>query len=557
MRMTVTWLLAVLFFMPVAAVKIGATVIHVPMDQSSVQGGIDAAASGDTVLVAPGRYNVNVNFRDKNIVLASNYLLSGSPDDIWNTVLDGSQPTHSDTASVIIIAGGQDTAAAVIGFTITGGRGTKWLDVSDNLVYREGGGLLTEGCTPRIMYNLIMANVATEKVSGVRSAGGGGIRCGFGPVSGMPLIIGNVFAFNQGLYGGAIVSFHCAVTLRNNIIWANSGGQDFGGGGIWMVSNSDTSYIENNTIFGNNSALQGGGALINGSPAKVRNNIIRGNSGSPAQLSAGGGAVTVQYNNIQGGFAGIGNVDEPPLFDATNFYLTPGSPCVDSGDAAPQYYDREDPGNPGFALFPALGELRNDKGAYGGLGGEVLPNFVSPRFGAVVDSIDLGSVEKETFNERAIHLEKLGFGTVIVDSVHFGHSQRPELYSTSGSLAMGVKPGIDSLILLWNPQEYATLIDTAFIYHRDTTRSNPIEIVVTGKVSCCQGSVGNVDGFGMVDLSDLSLLVAYLTWTDHFALGCMEEANMNRAGIVDLTDLSILIAYLKFPPGTVSLPACP
>ena len=39
------------------------------------------------------------------------------------------------------------------------------------------------------------------------------------------------------------------------------------------------------------------------------------------------------------------------------------------------FNDVEDPGNPGFALYPSLGELRNDIGAYGGSGASLLPDF--------------------------------------------------------------------------------------------------------------------------------------------------------------------------------------
>ncbi|PWB67961.1 hypothetical protein C3F09_12570 [candidate division GN15 bacterium] len=72
--------------------------------------------------------------------------------------------------------------------------------------------------------------------------------------------------------------------------------------------------------------------------------------------------------------------------------------------------------------------------------------------------------------------------------------------------------------------------------------------------SCCAGTTGNVNMFGIVDLSDLSSLVSYLTGGG-YVLSCPEEANVNAVGIVDLADLSALVSYLT--GGGYVLPNCP
>lgn len=77
---------------------------------------------------------------------------------------------------------------------------------------------------------------------------------------------------------------------------------------------------------------------------------------------------------------------------------------------------------------------------------------------------------------------------------------------------------------------------------------------------CCLGYRGNVDGSldDMVDLSDLSRLVAYLTSPKYSVyLPCPDEANSNGAGIIDLADLTFLIAFLTFDPGSIELLFCP
>lgn len=87
---------------------------------------------------------------------------------------------------------------------------------------------------------------------------------------------------------------------------------------------------------------------------------------------------------------------------------------------------------------------------------------------------------------------------------------------------------------------------------KDTLRINPL--------FCCQGTTGNVNTIGIVDLGDLSLLVAYLTVPapNKPSLPCAGEANVNATGIVDLGDLSLLVAYLTVPaPNKPTLPNCP
>jgi hypothetical protein len=81
---------------------------------------------------------------------------------------------------------------------------------------------------------------------------------------------------------------------------------------------------------------------------------------------------------------------------------------------------------------------------------------------------------------------------------------------------------------------------------------------LTVTAGCCIGQTGNVNK-GVAeppDLSDLSLLIAYLTMTPKPTLQCQKEANVNALGTIDLSDLSLLIAFLTVTPKP-ALPACP
>ncbi|MCX6843804.1 MAG: right-handed parallel beta-helix repeat-containing protein [candidate division WOR-3 bacterium] len=363
-----------------------ALVLDVPSSYPTIQAGINAAAGGDTVLVAPATYYENINFRGKNIMVASNYLLSGSPGAIDSTIINGGN-SFTDTGSCVLIVSGEDSTAKLEGFTITRGTGTLWTDEHSSVLNREGGGVLIALSSPVIRHNIIVDNSATNR-SGATGAGGGGIRVG----DGNPLIEGNVIMLNNGRYGAGIVLNHTGARIRNNIIFNNRGGQDDGGGGILVHEGfSAAKVIENNTIVGNSASTGGGGMRVWDADSVVfRNNIVWGNVAATGdQLDDQGGSARVTFCDVKGGWPG--NIAADPEFARDNFYLTLGSPCVDAGNPDPAY---NDPDSSGVARWPALGGRRNDMGAYGGPRASVLARtfygiseqsqILSPRFGLTV-----------------------------------------------------------------------------------------------------------------------------------------------------------------------------
>lgn len=76
--------------------------------------------------------------------------------------------------------------------------------------------------------------------------------------------------------------------------------------------------------------------------------------------------------------------------------------------------------------------------------------------------------------------------------------------------------------------------------------------------TCCFGMRGNIDMTGIIDLTDLSWLVLYLTIPapNKPTLPCAAAANTSGEGIIDLTDLSTLILHLTLPGG-ITMPQCP
>ncbi len=342
-------------------------IIRVPADKPTVQSGIDSAKNGDTVLVSPGTYYENICFRGKRIVLTSRYYESADTTFITSTILDGSTPLNSDTGSVVRIVNGEDSTAVLQGFTITGGSGTNWTDEHGAGVYREGGGVLIAYSAPTIQFNVIVRNVVAKNAK-VTSSGGGGIRAG----DGNPAILNNVITENTGRYGAGVVLNYTGATLRNNLLYGNSGGQDYGGGALWINNNGTApKLIENTTIAGNSVVA----VYVWQGSSTFRNNILWGSASSTgAQLVVRTGSQTVSNCDIQGGYSGVGNMNNDPAFADGGYYLAAGSPCIDAGDTSLAARDHEDPGSSGSALWPSMGGTRNDMGAFGGPRATVLPS---------------------------------------------------------------------------------------------------------------------------------------------------------------------------------------
>ena len=326
-----------------------------------------------------------LNFMGKNILVTSYFLFNNDLSYIPQTIINGSNPSQPDSASCVLIISGEDSTAILQGFTITGGTGTSWPDEHSPGTFVEGGGIIVALSSPTIRYNIITDNKAIRRTSGITSAGGGGIRCG----DGNPKIFNNIVMNNSGMYGGGIVMNFCSGEIKNNLIINNivsqavTGAPTYGGGGLWINGGITTTIVENNVIMGNSSsgsgsqaAGKGGGILIWTIKVNARNNIIWGNSQAAGnQVQTLGATVVFEYNDIEGGFSGTGNINVNPIIDTINFMLAQLSPCIDTGNPDSLYNDPEDSSNPGLAKFPSLGTVRNDMGIYGGPERNLLPEI--------------------------------------------------------------------------------------------------------------------------------------------------------------------------------------
>jgi hypothetical protein len=448
--------------------RIQAKEIKIPNDYATIQEGINNSSKGDTVLVSPGTYFENIYFRGKNITVTSNYIKSGSVDDIKNTIIDGSKPKYADSASCVFFCDGEDSTAVIEGFTITKGRGTRYQ--YPNGWFREGGGVFVNNAAPTIKHNLIIGNEVLN-TNNVTNAGGGGIRSNLGT----PHIYNNVITLNKALFGAAIVIDLSGGYIKNNIIYANSGAINYGGGGaMWIYGPDKTIVIENNTIVSNSI----GGLFFQAIQANVSNNIIWANEGYQINSDNGFGAtkLTVKNNNIQGGYAN--NFSQYPMFKDSLFLLQPSSPVIDGGIDDILYNDIENKQKAGNAIFPSQGKVRNDIGAYGGPGADYFPMFEYSNIS--INSINFGfnNIVDIAVNKKLTILNN-GTSSIRIDSIKKSVNSKVKFESYSSKMLMPLQT--DTLAIEWTPQDDIKYADTLLIYHNQNGITNPLKASMTGK----------------------------------------------------------------------------
>jgi hypothetical protein len=140
------------------------------------------------------------------------------------------------------------------------------------------------------------------------------------------------------LGSGGMENIASSPTLNNVTFYENSC-HDSGGG----MSNLDSSHptLINVTMYGNSAAVGGGGGMANStSIPTIKNSIIWGNTAPfNPQISSFESTPLITYTDIQGGYAGEGNIDANPILGPLGTYggstlvfpLLPGSPAIDSG----------------------------------------------------------------------------------------------------------------------------------------------------------------------------------------------------------------------------------
>jgi len=145
------------------------------------------------------------------------------------------------------------------------------------------------------------------------------------------------------------------------------------GGGMYCVDSYP--FILNCTFSKNTASVigfnPGSGIYCLNSEAEIVNSILWGDAIS--EIDSSGPDALVSYSDIQGGYSGVENIDEDPLYkDSENhdFHLSYGSPCIDKGT-------NNDPDLPDFDFEndPRILDGNNDGSQIVDMGADEYVNF--------------------------------------------------------------------------------------------------------------------------------------------------------------------------------------
>jgi hypothetical protein len=252
----------------------------------TIQAGVDSAAPGDTVLVAPGTYTRVeaserrnfVNFRGRDVVVRSE---AGAAATIIDVNASPSDPYRG------FFIGTQEGPGAVLdGFTIVNG----YMGLLPGLVTEpdpkarlprprhdlSAGGVKCQDSSPTIR-NLVIENCGSEYTGGGMSV----------ELLASPSIVNCVFRSCQANFGGGLsIETASSPTVTDCVLTGNRANR---GAGVYLAAGGT---LEGCVIAGNTAIEFGGGIMANfPSTAEVRRTIVWGNCGED-----GGGEIYIDLD---------------------------------------------------------------------------------------------------------------------------------------------------------------------------------------------------------------------------------------------------------------------
>jgi hypothetical protein len=414
-----------------------ASTIRVPVDQPTIQQAINVAVNGDTVLVSPGIYKENIDYKGKAITVTS----AKGP---TVTIIDGGGSINP----VVSFQSGEALSSNLIGLTIRNGSGSfgtgiYLLGASATIIGNHfygnnessggyGAAIGGNGSSPDIERNVFWKNTCdTQYLSGVVSFINGS----------SPVIANNIFHDNQCRAINMTLPVGTQPHVVNNTIFRNSVG-------IRVDARVPTSsqVYENNLIVSNQIGLEVDFGSAADYPTWKNNDVFKSGtnySGIPDQRGVGG--------NIS---------SDPKFLSSSNFHLQSGSPVVDAGDSSA-------PGLPStdFDGFPRVQGSAADIGAY-----EFFPSSIS----FSPSSLNFGSqTVGSTSLPQTVTVQNIGstFLFVAVSST--------SNFRQSSDCGQGVVPGASCTVkVMFKPTSVGT--HTGSLRLNNNATGSPQTVTLTG-----------------------------------------------------------------------------
>ncbi|MCP4709184.1 MAG: right-handed parallel beta-helix repeat-containing protein [Planctomycetes bacterium] len=182
-----------------------------------------------------------------------------------------------------------------------------------------------------------------------------------------PLVLNCEFKGNSAWIGGGFVNYFKSKPRLLNCVFKGNSASGTGGGMVNLKESYPTlincTFVANSASLGNALGFDMFNPVEDGPSSADLYNCILWDGGNEIGFNDTS-TVNVYYSNVQGGWFGMGNIDQDPMFIYSpldgiggNYHLLPGSPCIDTGANEP-------PG--GLAVTDKDGNLRmldgdNDK----------------------------------------------------------------------------------------------------------------------------------------------------------------------------------------------------
>jgi len=248
--------------------------LHGSGDYLTIQEGVAAASSGDTVWVAPGTYGGPYN---RDVVFGGRAILLSSESGPETTVIDCEGQGRG-----VIFRNAETTSSRLHGFTVTHGYAA------------HGAGILCESASAPLITNCRLV----DNIAHGATLGGGGMACWAGS---SPTLSDVVFTGNQGDYGGGLLTVAGSAPHLEGVVFDGNSALRRGGG--WYCEEPAEPYMISDCAFRDNVATDpswgyGGALYIFGAAPRITGvTFARNSAGHPTRgdclAATGGGSLTV------------------------------------------------------------------------------------------------------------------------------------------------------------------------------------------------------------------------------------------------------------------------